>query len=122
MIHKLESLLKLIRWYEWYDSKLPLFFFAYYYLMLAHNKVHVQDMLLLLPLGIFFASLASFGYMLNDYSDKPVDKVSGKVNAMSRLSNQQQILVLAVALSFGLVAFIPFYHYKFVVIFLFLKV
>lgn len=113
----MESLLKLIRWDEWYDSKIALFFFVCYYLLLLHNKVQLQDMLLLLPLGIFYISLASFGFMLNDYSDKFVDTVSGKVNAMNRLSNRQQILVLAIALFVGLIAFIPFYQYKFAVIF-----
>ncbi|MBT9166883.1 MAG: hypothetical protein DDT19_00207 [Syntrophomonadaceae bacterium] len=121
MIHTLESLLKLTRWYEWYDSKMALFFFAYYYLIFVYNKVHLQNMLLLLPLGIFFTSLASFGYMLNDYSDKSIDKVSGKVNAMSRLSDRQQILALAIALLVGFVAFIPFYRYKFAAMFAFLS-
>lgn len=121
MIHKMESLLKLIRWDEWYDSKIALFFFAYYYLSLVHSKVQVQDMLLLLPLGIFYISLASFGFMLNDYSDKFVDKISGKLNVMSDLSNQQQMLALAIALFVGLIGFIPFYQYKFVVIFIFLS-
>lgn len=121
MIHKLRSILKLIRWDEWYDSKIALFFFAYYYLSLVHNRVQLQDMLLLFPFGIFSISLASFGFMLNDYSDKFIDKISGKVNVMSRLSNCQQIPVLAIALFVGLIAFIPFYQYKFAVIFIFLS-
>jgi hypothetical protein len=58
-------------------------------------------MFLLLPLGIFYISLASFGFMLNDYSDKFVDKVSGKVNVMNRLSDQMQILALVIAIVIG---------------------
>lgn len=121
MIHTLKSLLRLTRWHEWYDSKMALFFFAYYYLIFVHNKVHLQSILLLLPLGIFFISLASFGYMLNDYCDKSIDKVSGKENAMSRLNDRQQILALAIALLVGFVAFIPFYRYKFAAMFAFLS-
>lgn len=117
MIHRLRNILNLIRWDEWYDSKISLFFFVYYYLLLIHTKVQLQDIFLLLPLGIFFISLASFGFMFNDYSDKFVDKVSGKVNVMNRLSDQMQILVLVIAIVVGLVAFIPFYHYKFAVVF-----
>jgi len=113
------TLLKLIRWDEWFDSKIPLFFLAYYYLLLVYSKVELQDLLLLLPLGVFFVSLTSFGYMLNDYFDKSIDEVSGKANALSRLSKRQQILALATALLTSLIAFIPFYRYKFAVVFLF---
>jgi 4-hydroxybenzoate polyprenyltransferase len=117
----MKKLLKLIRWDDWYDSKLPLFFLAYYYLLLIHHEVHLQNLILLLPLGIFFSSLASFGYMLNDYSDKFVDRMSGKENTMCLLTNWQQILSLIIVLLIGLIAFIPFYHYKFTIFLLFLS-
>lgn len=115
----MRKFLKLIRWNDWYDSKLPLFFFAYYYLLLIHQEIKLKSLVLLIPLGVFFASLASFGYMLNDYSDKTVDKIAGKENVMSDLSNRQQILVLVLALLVGLVVFVPFYQYKYAVVFLF---
>ena len=121
MIHRIQNLLKLTRWDEWYDSKIALFFFVYYYLLLGHNEVQLRDMLLLLPLGIFFISLASFGFMLNDYSDRLVDRASGKSNAMNRLNNWQQMLALTIALFVGLAALIPFYHYRFALIFVFLS-
>jgi len=110
---------KLIRWNDWYDSKLPLFFLAYYYLLLIHHQVLPQNLVLLLPLGIFFASLSSFGYMLNDYYDRFIDKISGKENVMGSLSARQQVLALVTVLSTGLIAFIPFYHYQFAVMALF---
>lgn len=113
--------LKLIRWDDWYDSKLPLFFLAYYYLLLIYYEVQLESLALLLPLGIFYVALASFGYMLNDYCDKFFDRVSGKENAMSRLTNWQQILALITALFIGLVAFVPFYQYKFAIVLLFLS-
>jgi len=118
---KMGSLLKIIRWDEWYDSKVALFFFVYYYLSLIYNNVQSQNILLLLPLGLFYISLASFGFMLNDYSDKFSDEVSGKVNIMNYLSNRQQTFGLAIALFIGLIAFIPFYHHKFAVIFVVLS-
>ena len=117
MIHKFGYILKLIRWSEWYHSKLPLFFIAYYYLLLIYHKVQLQDILLLLPLWIFFVSLASFGYMLNDYFDKSIDRMSGKLNAMDRLSDWQQIFALLIAPFIGFIAFIPFYQYKFALMF-----
>lgn len=117
----MKKLLRLIRWNDWYDSKLPLFFFAYYYLLIVHNEAQQQNLVLLLPLGIFFISLSSFGYMLNDYFDKTVDRVSEKENTMSLLTNWQQILVLIIALFIGFIAFIPFYQHKFAVVLLFLS-
>lgn len=115
----MRKLLKLLRWDDWYDSKLPLFFLAYYYLLLIHHEVQLQNLVLLLPLGGFFVSLASFGYMLNDYSDKFVDRISGRENVMDSLNNWQEILALVSALSIGLVVFIPFYQYKLATITLF---
>lgn len=121
MIYKLGYILKLIRWTEWYHSKLPLFFIAYYYLLLIYHKVQLHDMLLLLPLWIFFASLASFGYILNDYFDKSIDRISGKPNAIDSLSDWQQIFALLIAPLIGFIAFIPFYQYKFAVMFVLLS-
>lgn len=115
----MRRLLKLIRWNDWYDSKLPLFFLTYYYLLLIHHQVQPQNLVLLLPLGIFFASLSSFGYMLNDYYDRFIDKISGKENVMGSLSAWQRVLALVTVLSTGLIAFIPFYNYQFAVIPLF---
>ena len=116
---QMRRFLKLIRWDDWYDSKLPFFFLAYYYLLLIHHQVQLQKLVLLLPLGIFFASLASFGYMLNDYYDRFVDRISGKENVMDGLRDWQQIFALAIALSTGLIVFIPFYQYKLATISLF---
>ena len=113
--------LKLIRWYDWYDSKLPLFFLAYYYLLIIHNELYIQSLILFLPLGVFFASLASFGYMLNDYFDKSADRIAGKENLMSLLKDWQQILILIIVLCINLFSFIPFYQHKFAIIFLLLS-
>jgi len=113
--------LKLIRWYDWYDSKLPLFFLAYYYLLIVHNELQLHSLILLLPLGVFFASLASFGYMLNDYFDKSADRIVGKENLMGLLKDRQQILILMIILCINLFSFIPFYQHKFAIVFLLLS-
>lgn len=117
----MKKFLKIVRWNDWYDSKLPLFFIAYYYLLIIHNEVHLQNLILFLPLWIFFISLASFGYMLNDYFDKTADRISGKENLMITLSNRQQILILVTVLFIGIISFIPFYKHKFATIFLVLS-
>lgn len=111
----------LIRWDDWYDSKMALFFLVYYYLLLVKDTILLQDMILLLPLGLFFISLASFGFTLNDYFDKSIDKVSGKQSILSSIGSQRQVLVLCTLLLFGLISFIPFYQYKFAVVFLLLS-
>jgi 4-hydroxybenzoate polyprenyltransferase len=115
------KLLKLIRWDDWYDSKPPLFFLAYYYLLLIYFEVQLERLALLLPLSIFCVALASFGYMLNDYCDRFIDRISGKENVMSCLPNWQQMLALTIALFISLTSFIPFYQYKIAIILLFLS-
>lgn len=113
--------LKLIRWNDWGDSKLPLFFLIYYYLILVHDHVRLLNLILLIPLAVFFASFFSFGYFLNDHFDKSVDMIACKENVMSHLPNWQQMLALTCALSTSLVAFFPFYQYSSATTLLFLS-
>jgi len=115
----MNKILKLIRWNDWYDSKLPFLFLTYYYLIIINNEVNMQSLILLFPLSILFIALMSFGYMLNDYFDKSIDNNSGKENALSSLTELNQIIILIIVLFIGLIAFIPFYQYKFSFVFLF---
>jgi hypothetical protein len=59
--------------------------------------------------------------MLNDYFDKSIDMISGKPNAIDSLSDWQQIFALLIAPLIGFIAFIPFYQYKFAVMFVLLS-
>lgn len=117
----MKKILKLIRWYDWYDSKLPLFFFAYYYLLIIYRKVWASYLILLVPLGIFYMAFFSFGYMLNDYFDRSIDRASGKLNILGTLPDRQQKIALLTVLIIGFIAFIPFFDYKTAMFFLFVS-
>ena len=117
----MRKFLKIIRWYDWYDSKLPLFFLAYYYLLIIYNKADLQSLILFLPLWIFFVSLASFGYMLNNYFDETADRIAGKENLMIYLSNWQQLFILVTVLFISIISFTPFYKHRIAIIFLLLS-
>jgi hypothetical protein len=58
--------------------------------------------------------------VLNDYSDRIADAISGKENVVSTLKGWQQVFVLATILFVGSISFIPFYQHKLAVVFLFL--
>lgn len=114
----MKKFLKLIRWKDWYNSKLPVFLLAYYYLLLVYNKVLLEFLILLIPLTIFFCSLASFGYMLNDYADQVIDQITKKKNIIGTFKKWHQIIILVIFFFIGLISYIPIYKYKFALIFL----
>lgn len=114
----MNKFLQLIRWKDWYNSKLPVFLLAYYYLLLVYNKVLLEFLILLIPLTIFFCSLASFGYMLNDYADQVTDQITGKKNIIGSFKKWQQIIILVIFFFVGLISYTPIYKYKFALIFL----
>jgi 4-hydroxybenzoate polyprenyltransferase len=70
--------LHVIRWQEWYDSKVPLFFICFYYLCLKESSFQ-KHFLIDYIIVILFASLfLAFGYYINDLSDIKIDKIVGK--------------------------------------------
>lgn len=117
----MREVLRLIRWYEWCDSKLAIFILTYYYLLLFYHRVELFDIVLMLPLTVLYISSAAFGYMINDYSDKTVDKIAGKKTVMNSLKEWQQILVIMLVLFVCIVSFLPFLQHTFAVISLFLS-
>jgi 4-hydroxybenzoate polyprenyltransferase len=117
----MKTILGLIRWKDWYDSKPPLFFFAYYYLLLTYNVVDMQHLFSLIFLGIFYLSFFSFGYMLNDYFDQPTDRIAGKESVLSTLVDWQQILVLSIPFFLGIIVLMPFRQHQMAMIMLVLS-
>ena len=70
--------LQVIRWKEWYDSKVPLFFVCFYYLCLKETVVqrhYLRDYTVVL---LFACLFLAFGYYINDLSDIEIDKIVGK--------------------------------------------
>lgn len=83
----------LIRWSEWFDSKLPFVVIAYFLLKLAYSEEDITAELALRVLA-FSALGLGFGYAYNDWTDVELDRKAGKKNSVAKLSLPKVILLL----------------------------
>ena len=86
---------KLIRMNEWLFSKLPFMFLPI--LCCFTELEHITVICLCYFLYLFF--FYSFGYAINDYSDRAADKMIGKQNIMGALSEVQCVLILVIEIT-----------------------
>jgi hypothetical protein len=94
---RLVTLPALVRFAEWYDSKLPPFVGAVAYAALAGNadeSTRAGDLLALLALFVLYAS---FGHLVNDYADRDVDRTAGKARAFAAWPAQWAIAAIGLA-------------------------
>src|SRR5947207_8872595 len=99
----------LVRWDEWYNTKIPLFLVCMYYAALSRPRVDAQligEMTLLLAL---LCGYASFGHMVNDFSDRVTDRAVGKHKVLAALSEHRARIVVLAAGMGGLLPAIWFY-------------
>ena len=101
---------ELLRWKEWYHSKLSLFVFANYYLLFLSAELTVSDLFPVILLICWFILLMAFGYMINDYSDQFSDRAAGKEKPMSKLKKNHQILILLLTFCSTFLILLPFYQ------------
>lgn len=97
----MNALKRLIRWEEWVESKTPLFLAATYTWLLtgASDPLPQQIARGCLWLGFTICFLA-FGYVINDYADRKVDRLAGKPNAIGQFTERRAIgLVLLIGLA-----------------------
>lgn len=109
MIEGIVKALHLLRWNEWYDSKMPLIAAYAYDLSLRHPapwRVSVFKVFIAL---FFYVLFIAFGYLLNDYSDREVDIRAGKVRVIQSLSNGISIIILTVLFIGGWLVLLPFW-------------
>jgi len=115
---KLKLLIKesesLIRWREWSTSKLPLIFFVFYYLIAINKNFSYTSLLLFFNFVVFICLYASFGYMINDFSDREVDKKAGKSKAIAQISSRAAKIVLFSIFLSGILISLPFWRYNYV--------
>jgi len=107
---------RLVRWTEWYDTKLP--FVAVAWLLVAspgHDATSALSLpgatfvwMVLRTLG-FSAFLLAFGYALNDWCDRRIDVQAGKANALATLGGAAAISLLGLLLAGGLWCAWPFF-------------
>jgi len=92
--NSLQNIDKLIRWNEWYDSKIPLFFIVFYHLCLIEGIPTRQ----VVPRFAFVTGYAcfylAFGYFINDYFDRESDRKAGKQKIINSLSEPIAVILL----------------------------
>jgi protein O-GlcNAc transferase len=100
----------LVRWNEWYDSKIAFLLVCIYYAALSQpgpsGRLQAEMVLLLATLCIY----AAFGHLVNDFSDREADRVAGKRNALATLSEQKARVLVFVAAGTGIVLAPPYWQ------------
>src|SRR5436190_3746151 len=100
----------LVRWDEWYDSKVPLFLVCTYYAALVHPKLGAELLGEIALLVVLLCGYASFGHMVNDFSDCDADRAAGKRNLLATLSQSRAAVLTLTAGICGLLPAIIFYR------------
>jgi 4-hydroxybenzoate polyprenyltransferase len=93
MEHPISSWHKIVRWSEWYDSKLPFIVMIAYWAAVRQSVTAVWEPIA--RIAVYGASLLALGYLLNDLSDISIDKAAGKKRAVHRIPKAHAWLVAA---------------------------
>jgi len=98
----------LIRWSDWGASKIPPLF-AVGYTWLLQDSALAQCANTPFALWItFVVVLAVFGYGVNDFADRSVDKLAGKTHPIASWSTARAVTWLVALLGIGVLTLYPF--------------
>jgi len=87
-------LIRIVRWNAWASSKLPPLL-TLSFLWILHRDPPPGDAMMRIAELLIFAVLGfSFGYLVNDYSDRSSDRLAGKFNALEILSGKRAFALL----------------------------
>jgi 4-hydroxybenzoate polyprenyltransferase len=100
----------LIRFDEWYDSKLPLLACCGLSIALLSSLPWSISVVNFLLSFLFCAFLLSFGYTLNDCSDIKEDRIAGKNKLIHQLTSSERHRLIAILLAICYVVLAPFYR------------
>src|SRR5256885_12630977 len=79
----------LVRWNEWYDTKIPMFLVCMYYASLSRPRLDARLAGEICLLTGLLCVYAAFGHMVNDLSDRGADRAAGKRNVLATLSERR---------------------------------
>lgn len=83
---KINRIVKMLRIDEWLFSKLPFLFLPV--LICIDNTEQIEHQLLFcFVFFVYLFTFLGFGYAINDYSDREIDRKIGKTNIMGELSD-----------------------------------
>jgi 4-hydroxybenzoate polyprenyltransferase len=93
----------MLRFNNWWSIIIPqILGWIYFCELTADRSFLIADWgrVLLFVLGVI--SIASFGYVLNDYCDIESDKISGKKNSLSKVNRPMRNLIVSLPLILGI--------------------
>ncbi|MCI9531536.1 MAG: UbiA family prenyltransferase [Lachnospiraceae bacterium] len=95
--NRMYRIFRMIRVEEWLFSKIPFMFVPLFTYIHTYGLYHGNYGLgLCLQYFIFIVTFYGFGYAINDFSDKEIDRKAGKENVMGEISPAAGVLVLGV--------------------------
>ena len=96
----MQKILQLIRIREWFFSKIPFMFIPLFLFLYREGAAGERKSLLLAATYfVYLFFFFSFGYAINDYSDREIDRKVGKTNIMNELTEWQCRSVLALLIA-----------------------
>ena len=84
----------LIRWREWYDSKLPVYLVGMFYVALREPDRGAAQLRGMAELVVLLGLYAAFGHIVNDYSDRDADRAAGKKRVIAAWSERRAIAAM----------------------------
>lgn len=91
---KRPSVLAVIRFKEWSNSKIPFFLACMYYAALSRPQPGLAIVGEMAGLLLLICLYASFGYVINSLSDRKVDLIAGKPNSLAEMSNAGALTIV----------------------------
>jgi len=104
----------LTRWREWNTSKLSLIFLVFYYLIIVNKNFTTASLLSFFNFVALVCLYLSFGYMINDFSDREVDKKIGKQKVITKISPHVAQFILFSKFLLGILISFPFWKHNYV--------
>lgn len=95
------------RWREYGTTKAPLFFTATAYVLLKFPQPVLAAYAIFISVTLFGALYLAFGYMINDYADRDVDRWAGKSNFLGSIGRPQAQMLLAAVFACAILTALP---------------
>jgi len=86
----------LVRWREWYYSKIPLFFVGMGYATLRVQHPGPAQAGKMAALLVLLCLYAAFGHLINDYADRDIDRAAGKNRLLATWSERTALIAVAI--------------------------
>ena len=98
----MNSILSVVRYKEWYDSKWNCYFLVFmYFLFVNHRDFSMKILLDFMTILLFSFCLLAFGYAYNDFCDQEKDRKAKKSNSLSALGKRTQLVILSTTVALG---------------------